>query len=155
MGRASRRKSHRGLHPASPEDLLAARIATRFDNVSFRHRRETPPDLPPLSERLTALIAPYRSQANTLDAYRALTTIAVLAWNLSLQPDSAHERYIAKAIPQGNLSDAGTFRNIVSHLIERKRHVFPDDPRLIAGHEVSPTSDGFHLVVASANLGAT
>lgn len=85
-----------------------------------------------LSERLTALITPYRSQTNTLDAYRALTTIAVLAWNLSLQSDSEHEHHIAKAIRQASLPDASTFRHMVSSLIQRKRHLFPDDARLIA-----------------------
>jgi hypothetical protein len=116
---------------------------------------DRPHGLPPLSERLKALVAPYRSQANTLDAYRTLTTIAVFAWNLSLLPGSEHEHHIAEAIRQGNLPDADTFRSIVSNLSERKRHHFPDDARLIAGHEVSSTRDGFHLVVASANLSAT
>jgi hypothetical protein len=154
MGRASRRKRERARDPDSPEHRLAARITARYDNVSFRPSKDRPPGLPPLSERLTVLIAPYRDEAKTLHAYRALTTMAVLAWNLCLRPEANHERYIAKAVVRADLPDPGIFRGIVSDLMQRKKQLFPDDARLIAGHEVSPTNDCFHLVVASTDLRA-
>jgi hypothetical protein len=57
-------------------------------------------------------------------------------------------------IRRAGLPDPETFRHILKDLVQRKKQLFPDDTRMIAGHEVSPTKNGFHLVVASANLGA-
>jgi hypothetical protein len=54
------------------------------------------------------------------------------------------------AIRKGSITDVGPFRAIVSELVERKRHLFPDDTRRLTGFEVEARVDGFHLVVASA-----
>ena len=153
MGRASRRKRNR-IDPASAEGRLAARIAARLGNVSFRNPNERPPGFSPLSERLAAIMAPYRHEATSLHKYRVLAEIAVLAWNVSTLPQGEYERQIAEGIRRADLPDPDMFRDILRVLIHRKKTLFPDDARLIAGHEVSSTARGFHLVVASANLGA-
>ena len=152
MGRASRRKRSRVYERDSPEARLAARVVSRLENVAFRHPEDRPPDLAPLSERLVTLMAPYRDEATTLHAYQALSAMAVLNWHLSSRPDSEHEHHIARAIRRANLPDPAIFRSIVTDLIQRKKRLFPDDSRLIAGHEVSLSPNGFHLVVASASV---
>jgi hypothetical protein len=100
-------------------------------------------------------MAPYRDEATTVHAYRALCAIAVLAWHISSRPDPENEQRIMKAIRRTDPPDPAMFRAVITDLIERKKRLFPDDMRVIAGHEVSATREGFHLVVASANLGDT
>lgn len=150
MGKASRRKRHRERPPEAPEDLLAARLVERYDDISFRRPSDPPPTLPALAGRLAELMAPFRGHAETLTEVRSLTAIAAFAWNLSLLPDSEHGRFLEAAIRQGAISDVVPFRDIVSDLVERKRQLFPDDTRLIAGHEVSHSKSGFRFAVASA-----
>lgn len=110
---------------------------------------DRPPDLPRLSERLVALMAPYRDEATTLRAYQALCAMAVLAWHLSLLPEAEREHEIARAVRDTAIPDPAMFRGIVDSLIQRKLSLFPEDTRLIAEHEVTDTAHGFNLVVAS------
>lgn len=151
MGRESRRNRDRVREQGSHQARLPSPGSARPGNMSSQPRVDGPPGLPPLSERIVALLAPYRNEATTLHDYQVLCDMAVLAWHLSSLPETEREREVIRAITDG-IPDPGMFRDIVADLIQRKVSLFPEDTRLIAAHEAMATPHGFRVVVASARL---
>ena len=85
------------------------------------------------------------AQDAPLETYRYALQVAQLAWNADLLPDT--ERAIEE-MAACSPDPAGLRRGIAS-LRERKRRLFPEDPRLIVEFRVEPGKDGFCLETMS------
>ncbi len=140
MGRASRRKRKRRKSgdPDLPSNLPA----------SLRRRAKIRRNSPhgKISAALLEVVRPFIEDDMDLEAYRGLVAVGAIAWNLSLIEDSKIDE-AAQALEDED--QRAWFKNVASDLIARKKRLFPEDERYIAGWEVSLTPDGKYLVTAA------
>jgi hypothetical protein len=103
-----------------------------------------------MSEVIEILIQPYMAGLDTLNAYRNLVGVAVLAWNATLLPPNAQEE-ADTALGNLSLTPEGkeNVRAFMRELMARKMVLFPDLNRFIVGYEVTEVRDGWHLSIAS------
>jgi hypothetical protein len=107
-----------------------------------------------MSEVLEDFVEPYLEHADTLDAYRKLIGIAVIAWNAALLQGAEREKVLEDAyrrlIPAADKQARADFQSIVEEMILRKERYFADNRRGILNYRVTemPTGD-FFLSVAS------
>ena len=107
-----------------------------------------------MSEALITVMQPYLDDAETLNAYRNLASIATLAWNNTLLPAEAQIKP-SELIHKLNLpaEDQTLIGELLTTMMKRKKALFPDVQRFIVSHEVTGLGRGdWHLSVASTLL---
>jgi hypothetical protein len=107
-----------------------------------------------MSEALITIMEPYLDDAESLNAYRNLASVATLAWNNTLMPAEAQikpsELIDKLSMPA---EDHDLIEELLTTLMERKKALFPDVQRFIVSHEVTGVGRGdWHLSVASTLL---
>jgi hypothetical protein len=129
MGKAARRKRNRNV--------------TAFD---FE------PDARKISTRLNELIEPhFDAEEETLDSYKALVALGIMAWNFSMSPPEERITYVRKTVRAAVARGYPLTEGWLNDLIARKLRLFPSDERLIQTFEAFEGPDGdFRLVVAAS-----
>jgi len=106
-----------------------------------------------MSEVLTDFVEPYLEFTETVEDYRKLLTLAVMAWNASFLPEKEQQemidRVLDKGIPTGTEELKAGLKKIVNELIVRKKIYFSEYTRRIIDFEVTDMGRDYHLAVAS------
>jgi hypothetical protein len=105
-----------------------------------------------MSEVLEAFVEPYRDAAKTFQAYQALITVGIVAWNAALTPKNKRRGMLDDALeaafPSDDPVNRQIFQGIVNELVERKERHFPENKRFILSYQLSENRDNYHLAVA-------
>jgi hypothetical protein len=132
-----------------------------------------------MSEVLLEFLAPYRHETQDDAALEKLIALAVVAWNVSLLPESERDGALHRLVPELSgrkrfvllKRSGGVVRNrggghggvqtatesaevteqkaIVRQMIERKLQSFPHNQRMIVGYQVHLSEKDIELVVES------
>jgi hypothetical protein len=106
-----------------------------------------------MSAVLGDFIEPYVEHTDSEESYRKLVTLAIMAWNASLLPETEPQEMIKKVfdegIPTGTKELKKELSDIVNQLIVRKKAYFSQYKRYIIDFEVVDLGDQYHLSVAS------
>ena len=113
------------------------------------------PGMPKMSEQLLAFVEPYASVADTEEAYHKLLMVAIVAWNVALEPAEKRSTALTpflKSLGGEGSPGARDFLEIVGALIKRKDADprFAQDSRVIVNFTVTETPTGPSLQVLSA-----
>jgi len=112
-----------------------------------------PPGETKMSEMILALVAPYKSMADTRPAFQNMVSCACLAWNIANLPKHTQQQELNDAVRLMPSSYDEFYEDaiaIISALMKRKERLFPHDKRLIYDYKITETKDQFHLSVVSA-----
>ncbi|MCT7968404.1 hypothetical protein NG799_19020 [Laspinema sp. D1] len=106
-----------------------------------------------MSEVLEEFVEPYLSSIETPVERKKLFEVAVVAWNLSLMPETVRQTMIDKLI-QESMEGADPWikqdmRKMIDELIARKQKFFTQHKRYVIDFQLEDTGSGFHLSVAS------
>jgi hypothetical protein len=107
------------------------------------------------SAALIHLAEPLTSEADDTDAREKSLMLAMVAWNLSLLPESKRKEQMASllekaAASEDRLEASSFFQPIIDALVSRKLQLYPLDRRFLVDLQVFETSDGYRVTVASA-----
>jgi hypothetical protein len=106
-----------------------------------------------MSEVLGQFVEPYLDEARTQHQRETLFSLAVIAWNLALMPDSDHQSFMDEVIKQGLVKQGSLVQHDLEHLLDelvtRKRTFFADNQRYIIDFHLQDRRGTFHLSVAS------
>ena len=106
-----------------------------------------------MSEVLEEFVEPYLDAAHNHSQREKLFSIAIIAWNLAILPESDRQSMINKFLKEAlNTNDPLTrqdTKGILDELIARKQKFFANNQRLIVDFELQDTGSSFHLSVAS------
>lgn len=109
----------------------------------------TPPDGVKMSEIMEDFIAPYGNDAMTIEDYRALITVGMMAWDVALLPENERDAKLEEMIAQLPPSVGADMRMLVHDMIERKDKLFSQYRRFLLDFELSDVGDGWRLFVVS------
>jgi hypothetical protein len=105
-----------------------------------------------MSEVLLEYGKPFIEIINTenKEDYEKSIKISMMLWNCAIMYDSGDKKDRKKIMKMLKpvLPD-GESEGVFSYMAERKREMFPDNKRIILNYEITETSGGFHLTVAS------
>ena len=106
-----------------------------------------------MSAVLLDFIKPYRKYAKTYEAYHRLVSVALVAWNAALLPDSERQELIDNtvdaAMKAGNTRERDEAREVINELIKRKERYFATNKRFIVSYQLTETETHYYLSVAS------
>lgn len=102
-----------------------------------------------MSENILHLAEPLLEHSQNLEGALSL---AAIAWNLTLVPEDERgpmlEKLLRPAAEKDPEMELG-MRVMLRHLMERKLELYPDDLRMILGHELAQTGEDSMLNVVS------
>lgn len=102
-----------------------------------------------MSEVMDEFLDPYRDPAGTIDEYRKLLILGIMAWNLALLPESKRSRMFGE-LSAGFPADARVVgERIITELIVRKERDFPQHRRMILDFEVIDAGSHWDLSLVS------
>ncbi len=111
-----------------------------------------PPQEVKMSAVLGEFIEPYVQFTDSLESYRKLVTLALVAWDISLLPEEEQEaaidRVITEKVTQDRKVQTG-LKKIVYELLARKKAYFSQYRRRILDFEVTEAGDQYYLAVVS------
>ncbi len=105
-----------------------------------------------ISAAIIELIKPHQDMGDTLSAYEKLIATSCMAWNTANLPPSDENRHIQdfiKRLPDMTVSVRFDMTAFIKELIERKKLLFPNDPRVIVRYKVTETNDEYNLAVVA------
>jgi hypothetical protein len=110
------------------------------------------PDADKISTRLNELIEPHLDlEEETVDSYKALVVLGIMAWNFSLFPPEERITFVRNAVRSAVANGFPLTERWLNDLIARKLRLFPSDERFIENFEAFEGPDGdFKLVVAAS-----
>jgi len=150
-----RLRRHQHLRERQSEQHQLDKFRQKFEEGPWGDRAELRefPGLEKMSDVLEEFVAPFADSANTMDAYRQLLTLGVLAWNVALLPEDERERMIRASLHAeavGIPADSrAAVRGLVDALVVRKELCFRRNRRFIVDFDLQDTGDGWHISVAS------
>jgi hypothetical protein len=157
--RNKKRKPNRQRHsgPDRSRKQFAAEVAEFHRNVAPNAEVVASINgLPPLSERIMAIGAPWIEPLEGYNETHNLTLTAVAAWNASLSEgwegvDGAVQALVAAGGAKAPPEAKRILREVVEGMVARKRKMFPDDLRAAVQFkiDVSPDGEDVHLQIAS------
>lgn len=107
-----------------------------------------------MAETLLAFADPALDASTGAQSYHSALTLAVLAWNISLLPESKRAHILATRLgPLLELygdSDRGTVKQIVEMLIERRLQAYSDQRRFIIDFELDEARHPPQLTVTTS-----
>jgi hypothetical protein len=128
-----------------------AQIAAKFVN--------TAPGQVKMSEVLEDFVEPYLHEAPSFGDKERLFSIAVMAWNIAIMPESEQQPFIDQMIEEtlGTTDDRlqKDTRAVLAEMMVRKKTKFADNCRMIAEFQLQDMGQSFHLSVASLPAKAT
>jgi len=134
-------------------EKLGQKVQKGFLSDKFAGMVMNPQGEVKMSEVLKELVEPYLDFARNHSQREKLFSIAAIAWNLALIPESERRQMIDQVIEQvmrGNdplaRQDA---QEIMDELIARKQTLFADNKRFIIEFHLQDIGKEFHLSVAS------
>ena len=103
-----------------------------------------------MSDAISQIIAPYKDDAPSYEAFSKLVGFACIAWNTSLLPPEKQLESFNKVLA---LFDDPDLRidmfALLMALMARKEKLFPHVSRMIVEHKVTDQGQGFHIAIAS------
>ncbi|MGD9975377.1 MAG: hypothetical protein AB7S77_20135 [Desulfatirhabdiaceae bacterium] len=106
-----------------------------------------------ISEVILDLCEPYLRKYNNPNQIKGIIHIAIMAWNVSLLPESdqvsMQERIIENHPSILSAEDTATFLNFFDELIVRKNKLYPNIREYILKHDVSFENGHVNLGVGS------
>lgn len=108
-----------------------------------------------MSEVILDFAEPLVAAARTGEDFRKAIAIAIIFWDIALQPEEEHEELLGDAIR--DLGEAAEndpaaityFEAVGRALLLRKKVLFPDIKRAVLGYEVVGEGDSLQLLVTS------
>jgi hypothetical protein len=127
---------------------LAARVASRLRIPLEPDRGRS--DIP---DKLVQLVVPLLGQGISLEAYRNIVILGMLAWNRTVLSDEDGEKMLREAVKPASPEDEQPFRDLLDQLTQRKLQLFPGDRTLIVDLEARQAPDGaFYVAVVSGTV---
>lgn len=107
-----------------------------------------------MSETLLAFADPALESTTGSESFNSALTLAVLAWNISLLPESKQgtilETRLQPLMALYSDRDQGTVKQIVQMLIQRRLQEYPGKQRFIVGFELDDEADPPRLTVTAS-----
>lgn len=111
-----------------------------------------------MSSTLLAFADPALEASTNAASYRSALTLAVLAWNISLLPESKQQTIVdsrlAPLMELYNDRDKATVKQIVEMLIHRRLNEFPKHLDFIVGFDLDEDVDPPRLSVTTSGAAA-
>lgn len=109
-----------------------------------------------MSEILEDFISPYLELTHHYSEQENLVSIAIMAWNLSIVPESNRQAIFDSQLKTA-FKDRDRFaqrdiRELITEMMERKQQYFSDHQQLIIDFQLRDLGDRFHLSVASTQV---
>ncbi len=117
-------------------DDMARRLQAKRPESLFQM---TPPDRPPLSDRLAEVAAPLADEAPSQEARKAALYFAALAWNVAVSKEENRRELLENFSEFLGTNDAII---IFDTLVARTAALFPEEDRIICALEVEFRKDG-------------
>jgi hypothetical protein len=143
------RKKKKSRKQKNPADRLRSRMA-EMGLPEPKKLTVTPHGKKKMSEVILDFIGPYLPAAQSEERYRALLSVAVVAWNASLFPPSERSRILNSVIDKAMPYGSEDTKLVIEELVQRKERYFSDNKRMILSYDLTMTEEGTHLSVASS-----
>lgn len=149
MGKASRLKKGRHQNHDSQLDALRQRAIAALPVPPALVRTE-PAGQEKMSKILSEFAEPLLQPTKDEAGFRAAISLAVIAWNLSVFPDTAQMKKTGEVLA----SLPSDLQALVAMMMARKKSSFATVRRLIMDYEVIREAGEYRLNVVSTNLDA-
>ena len=148
----AKRKKRKGMSRGKKELRKRLRSEPAFKDLKIIE----PINEEKLSLAIFQLVEPYKSEADNIQAFTGLITLAVMVWNVSILKGDEQKKMMKK-IKAMLLDDSSQeweqpLEQIVTQLIRRKKRYFAHDKRFIIDYEITESRDEFNLAVVSTFL---
>jgi hypothetical protein len=136
------RKQKKARHPQRP----AFSNKDPFKDVVLVH---SPPGEAKMSEVLLEFVEPYSESWSTEEQLQKLLTVALVAWNAAILPESKRDEFILDMVNTVPPDARRPMLAIIAEMMQRKLQHFAGNKRMILNFEVTSTPSGPHVSVMS------
>ena len=153
MAKKKGRKKKRKMRRPKPEPERNTTLVPRLREQGLLKDQEIlyePEGFEKTSAMVLELIEPYMEYPAGRENFEALIRLAIMAWNISMLPDGGLQVIIDKVAEDTPVFEREGIADLLEEVMERKRKLFPYNTRIISGHELTETEDGYNLAVASS-----
>ena len=115
-----------------------------------------PKGAPKMSEILQQFVAPYLDNVSTLRRRKSLFSLAVIAWNAAVMPESQQkttlDTFLEQQLSNQDAETQQAITQIIDELIARKHQHFSDNKYFILDFQITETGQRYDISVASTLL---